>query len=154
MTIRLATALLLPMFTLAQTNAAQAATLDPDRGLLAAHQATGAFAGARARLQIGGTSKVSAGLALAPTARTVSGDGAVRMRFGEGLALGFGQNQPVALTLAGTRVDQLRFGPGGKQVPTGHVKNMSTAGYVAIGAGVLLVAAFVAYAAVGDAATE
>jgi hypothetical protein len=76
------------------------------------------------------------------------------MRFGEGLALGFGQNQPVALTLAGTRVDQLRFGPGGKQVPTGHVKNMSTAGYVAIGAGVLLVAAFVAYAAVGDAATE
>jgi hypothetical protein len=139
---------------LAVVPSAGAATLEPDRALSTNVQDAGAFAGARMRLQLGGTTRASAGLALAPMGRSVGHDGNVRMRFGDGLALGIGSRQPPALTLAGTRVDQLRFGQSGKAVPTGKRMGMSTAGYVAIGVGVVLIGAFLVYGAVGDAATE
>jgi hypothetical protein len=131
-----------------------AATLDPDRNVATGQQTTGAFAGARVRLPLGPDSTVSAGLAFAPIGRSIGNDGAVRMRFGEGLALGFGTQQQVTLTLAGTRVDRLGFRSNGREVPVGDRKGISTVGYVAIGAGLVLVAAFVAYGAIGDAATE
>jgi hypothetical protein len=151
---KFATAALIPPLMLAATQSAYAAPLDPDRGLSVGHQTAGAFAGARFRLQLGPTLEARAGLALAPLGRSVGHDGAVRMRLGEGLALELGRKQPLSLTLSGTRLDQLRFGPSGKNVPPGDRKGFSTLGYVAIGVGVVLVAAFVAYGAVGDAATE
>lgn len=91
---------------------------------------------------------------VAPLGRSIGSDGAVRLRVGEGLALGIRPKQPLALTLAGQRLDRLGLQQGGRGAPAGERKGISTLGYAAIGVGVLLVAAFVAYGAIGDAATE
>lgn len=125
-----------------------AATLPDER--VSAGQRTGAFAGARVRLALGGSPEASAALTLAPMQRAVAGDGAVRMRFGEGLALGVSGEKPVALTLAGTRVDRLGIAANAKIEPNASRHGISTLGYVAIGVGVLVVAAVVLYGACGS----
>ncbi len=140
--------------TLGSAQSLQAATLDPDQGTSARHQGASAFAGARLRLQLGRSSSAQAGLMIAPLGRSIGSDGAVRLRIGEGLALGIRPEQPLALTLAGQRLDRLGSAPGGRNVPPSERKGISTLGYAAVGVGVLLVAAFVAYGAIGDAATE
>ncbi len=144
--------------TLLSAQSLQAATLEPDQGTSARHQSASAFAGARLRLQLGRSSsaanRAQAGLMIAPLARSIGSDGAVRLRIGEGLALGIQPKQPLALTLAGQRLDRLGSVPGGRNVPPSERKGISTLGYAAVGVGVLLVAAFVAYGAIGDAATE
>ncbi|HEX8401386.1 MAG TPA: hypothetical protein VF628_06735 [Allosphingosinicella sp.] len=117
-------------------------------------QNVGAFAGARLRLTLGAAPKASAAVTLAPMQRAWRGDGSIQTRFGEGLALGTAGGEPVALRLAGTRVDRLHLAQNGKVDGTARRHGISTLGYVAIGVGVILVGAFIAYGAIGDAATE
>lgn len=127
---------------------AYAASLDA--GLAeSGQQANGAFAGARLRLSLGARPKASAALAIAPIGRSVGGDGSVRTRFGEGLSFGTGANEPVAFRLAGTRVDRLHLASNGKVEDGTRKHGISTAGYVAIGVGVLVVAALALYVGCG-----
>jgi hypothetical protein len=95
----------------------------------------GAFAGLRLRVPLDGGAhqrQVRAGLTVAPTLHSRSADGAVRGRIGEGLELGATPGRAPALTLAGTRVDRLG-------APDGRRANISTEGWIAIGAGTLIV---------------
>jgi hypothetical protein len=107
----------------------------------------GTFAGARIRLSLGGGQadrKIRAGLTLAPTLRSQTISGETRMRFGEGVELGFAGDRPLALSLAGRPVARLQ--PGGTRSEDDGRLGVSTMGYVAIGVGVAaLVGAFVLY---------
>ncbi len=158
MTGRFGTSVLSLVLTLGSTQSLHAAGLDPDPGASARHGSVSAFAGARIRLSLGRSSsaarRAEAALMVAPLGRSVDSDGAVRLRVGEGLALGLRPRQPLALTLAGQRLDRLGLAQSSRNVPTGERHGISTLGYAAIGVGVLLVGAFVAYGAIGDAATE
>ncbi|WP_431849450.1 hypothetical protein [Allosphingosinicella sp.] len=102
----------------------------------------GAFAGARLRLSLGAAPKASAAFAIAPMQRSTTGDGAVRMRFGEGLAFGTDGGEPVTLRLAGRRVDRLGIAPNGRVDERAGKHGISTVGYVAIGVGVLVAVVF------------
>ena len=87
-----------------QTLAAQpafAATLDP-AATQGQRPGTGAFGGARVRLQLGGAkARASAGLALAPMQHSRVGS-AIGFRTGEGIEFGFtGRSQRPTLSLAG-----------------------------------------------------
>ena len=108
---------------------------------------SGAFAGARIRLSLGGKHqdrKLRAGLTVAPTLRSQSMAGHARTRFGEGLELGFTGERPLALSLAGRPVSGLL--PGGGKSEDERRLGVSTTGYIAIGAGVvLLVGALILY---------
>jgi hypothetical protein len=68
----------------------------------------GAFVGAEIRLTLGGTeaARPVAALAMAPTQSRISGDGIVRTRIGEGIALDLTSHAKPTLTLAGIRADQ------------------------------------------------
>jgi hypothetical protein len=114
-----------------------AADLTNDRSSMAQRQ--GAFAGARLRVPLGGdnSSKVRAGLTIAPLVQGRSSSGEIRTRLGEGLEFGIaGQARKPGLSIAGTPVSQLAQGKAG---PTGARKGVSTLGWVAIGVGVVLV---------------
>jgi hypothetical protein len=99
----------------------------------------GAFGGVRVRIPFGGPARerVRAGLALAPTSRTDYQDGRVRTRIGEGLEFGVSGRGPMQFSLAGTPVNRLAQGRTG---PDGRRLGVSTVGWVAIGAGVLVLA--------------
>jgi hypothetical protein len=100
---------------------------------------TGGFAGARVRIPFGGSARrepIRAGLAFAPTVRVDHSDGRSRTRIGEGLEFGINGNEPVGLSLAGTPVSQLVQGRRG---PDGQRLGVSTVGWIAIGAGAVLV---------------
>lgn len=130
------------------TQPLQAASLDagpPPAG----ERSMGAFAGARVRLSLGAAPKASAAIAIAPMQRATTGDGAVRMRFGEGLSFGTDIRGPVALRLAGTRVDRLGIASNGKVDERAGKHGISTVGYVAIGVGVLAVVALALYVGCG-----
>ena len=101
---------------------------------------SGTFAGARIRLSLGGkqqNQKFRAGLTVAPTLRSQTVSGQTRTRFGEGLELGFTGERPLALSLAGRPVSSLL--PGRSKSEDERRLGISTAGYVAIGAGIALV---------------
>ena len=101
----------------------------------------GAFAGVRLRVSLDGPEAergVRAGLALAPAVRSQRSDGAARTRLGEGLELGVTPNQPVTLSLAGSRVHRLGMGPNGSAAE-GRRAGVSTLGWVAIGVGAVIV---------------
>lgn len=117
---------------------ARAASLDPVPAVAGQHR-TGAFAGARVRIALGGGSKASAGLTLAPIQRALVDDGSMRLRFGEGLALGVSDDGPVALRLAGARLDRLHVSRNGRIDASGARHGISTAGYIAIGVGVAVI---------------
>ncbi len=101
----------------------------------------GAFAGVRLRVPFGGSAQrepVRAGLAVAPTVRTEYSDGRSRTRIGEGLEFGVTSRGSMQLSLAGTPVNRLVQGRTG---PDGRRLSVSTVGWVAIGVGVLVLAA-------------
>jgi hypothetical protein len=101
----------------------------------------GGFAGARLRIPLGGeraNRKMRAGLTLAPMMNIRDSSGDSRTRLGEGLELGVGQNRPLELSLAGTRIDRLGMAPRGT-APGGRRAGVSTLGWIAIGVGTAIV---------------
>lgn len=103
----------------------------------------GAFVGAQFKMSFGGPtlSQPRAQLAFAPTRSSLSNNsGQVTTRIGEGLALDFTSNAKPTLTLAGMRADTaLRLTRAGRS-ESDQKLGISTAGWVAIGAGVVAVA--------------
>ena len=112
-----------------------AADLVTERNVVA--QEAGAFAGARLRVPLSGTSSgpARAGFVMAPTLRTERSDRSSALRFGEGVELGLTRRGTASLTLAGRPLtgDEARR-------TNGPRAGISTLGWVAIGAGVALVA--------------
>ena len=106
----------------------------------------GTFVGAQVRLKLGGSRAEAprASLGIAPIARSQGLDGESRTRIGEGLQLSLEPNRPVALNLAGTRLDRLGLGPDG-QAPDGPRTGISTIGWIAIGVGVTAAVAVSAF---------
>ena len=106
---------------------------------------TGGFAGARLRVALDGRARerVRVGLAVAPLVRTGGEAGAGRLRIGEGLELGFSERRAPALALGGRPVKELVRGGGG---PEGRRANLSTLGWVAVGAVVVAVGYFAWFA--------
>lgn len=101
----------------------------------------GAFAGARVRVELGGKRNGSAraGLALAPIQRSRSTEGEVRVRYGEGLELGFGAGaERPTLRVAGQRFADGRF-----LDEEGRKLGLSTIEAAAIVGGVILLAGVV-----------
>jgi hypothetical protein len=99
----------------------------------------GAFAGFRLRMPLDGNAqqrRVRAGLTVAPTLRTQDLHGERRMQIGEGLELGVTGGEPVSLSIAGSPVAQLTR-DGAR--PAGRKAGVSTLGWIAIGAGTVLV---------------
>jgi len=77
----------------------------------------GAFLGARVKLPLGNrtASKPRAELAFAPTQSRIGGNGFVRTRIGNGVALSLAPGEKPAVTLAGLRADRaLGFTRGGR----------------------------------------
>jgi hypothetical protein len=104
-------------------------------------QRMGAFAGFSLRLPLDGARRqpIRAGLALAPTMSSPGADGAVRTRIGEGLEFGVTGRQPLRLTLAGQDVRRLGAAQDNGQEQDGEEQGgPSTLGWVAIGAGALI----------------
>ena len=98
---------------------------------------SGAFAGARVRVALGGgeqQGQLRAGLVMAPTMHSESNDRRYVLRFGEGIELGARQGSPLALSIAGRPVT----GPEARRL-SGPRAGVSTIGWVAIGTGVVLV---------------
>jgi hypothetical protein len=76
-------------------------------------QRVGAFGGLRLRIPLDGAPRqrqIRAGLAFAPALHSQSGDGAVRMRIGEGVELGYRSGHPLAFSLAGQDLARTRLG--------------------------------------------
>ena len=99
---------------------------------------SGAFAGARLRVALGGGEQqrlVRAGLVMAPTVRSQGSDRRSILRFGEGIELGVRQGSPLGLSIAGRPVT----GPEARRL-SGPRAGVSTIGWIAIGTGVALVA--------------
>jgi len=103
----------------------------------------GTFIGAQFKMPLGGPalSQPRAQLAFAPTRSSLSNSGQVTTRIGEGLALDFTSNAKPTLTLAGIRADTaLRLTRAGRS-ESDRKLGISTAGWVAIGVGVVVIAA-------------
>lgn len=103
---------------------------------------TGAFAGVRLRLPLGGDRArrgVQAGLTVAPAVVSTAMDGRSRRGIVEGIELGLRGREPVALRLAGTRIDRLGVAPA-NQAPGGRRSGVSTLGWIGIGVGTIVVA--------------
>jgi hypothetical protein len=119
----------------------------------------GTFIGAQFKMSFGGQtrSQPRAQLAFAPTRSSFSNSGQVTTRIGEGLALNFTASTKPTLTLAGRRADTaLRLTRAGGS-ETDQKLGVSTVGWVAIGVGVVVVAAGGALLfidAVNDASSE
>ena len=82
---------------------------------------TGAFAGARLRIGIGGrdAGQLRAGIGVAPLRSARALDGRVRTNFGEGVEFGVTGKSAPRLSLAGRSVDEIRLQADGKGgVPT------------------------------------
>ena len=103
-----------------------------------------AFGGVRIRLPLGGARaqrRVRAGVTLAPIVHSRTVDGASRTRFGEGLEFSVERNRGPELSFARKRLDRIGIAPNGTG-PDGNRHGVSTAGWVAIGVGVAVVAVF------------
>jgi hypothetical protein len=122
--------LMIAALVAAQMAAGQAAAAAE---IVAAETRPGAFAGLRLRAALDGPDQgeVRAGLTVAPDLQSRAGDGATRTRIGEGVELGIASDRPLAVTLAGTRIDRLG-------APDGRRANLSTWTWVAIGVGTLV----------------
>ena len=118
---------------------ALAADLGEERGAVAARQ--GAFAGARLRIPLDGTSarKAQAGLTVAPIVQGRRADGSIRTRFGEGMELRLNGDAKPQLAFAGRPLSQIAQGRTG---PDGRRAGISTLGWVAIGIGVAAITVF------------
>lgn len=120
---------------------APAAAASPLADSLESGTRFGAFAGARLRLSLGGGEKARPriGLTLAPTQQSFRADGRQRLRFGEGLELGFTGREATA------RVGGYSLTGGGEAEPGKTRMGVSTIGAAGIAAGVI-VAGLVIYA--------
>jgi opacity protein-like surface antigen len=107
----------------------------------------GGFAGARLRVSLDAEprDRVRAGLTVAPTRHDLRGDGSSALRFGEGLEFGMSERRAAGFSFAGQPVRDI-VSPVG---PDGERRNISTVGWVAIGAGVVAVTVFSLYALCG-----
>ena len=96
----------------------------------------GAFVGARMHMSLGGKEPAGprAYLAIAPSQTRISGDGIVRTRIGEGLALNVGRKP--TLTVAGVPAASALGLQRQGEVDAKKKLGVSTAGWVAIGVGV------------------
>jgi hypothetical protein len=120
---------------------------------IAQEQRTGAFAGFRLRVPLDGPARerqARLGLTVAPTLHSLRPGGEIRTRFGEGIELGFGSRGPLALSLAGRRIDRLGIRPDGA-APGGPRAGVSDLGWIAISVGaVVVVVAALAFACTED----
>jgi hypothetical protein len=101
-------------------------------------QRPGVFAGFRLRVPLDGVQRqrqVRAGLAVAPTLHSLSQDGAVRLRIGEGMEYGYRSNRPVSFSLAGQDLGRFRLGA----AEDGRRRGMSTGKILLIVGGVIVV---------------
>ena len=116
---------------------------------------TGAFVGGRVSVSLGGKApgKPRAALAIAPTQSRFSADGTVRTRIAEGAALNLTGAKPT-LTFAGVRADTALGINSGKPIAPQGKQGISTTGWVAVGAGVVVVAGLVAFALWVDAVED
>jgi len=144
----------LASFVAAQIFASGPATAASPDQMASAHVDGGMFAGARLRVPLGGASppKPRLMLSLAPMMRSQSADGRVQLRFGEGMAIGPGEGRALRISLAGQPLSA--FAPRAAKVDTANANGISTIGWVAIGAGVLLVAGGVIFANALNNASE
>ena len=124
------------------TAASAADLVDPTRS---ESTRTGAFAGARLRISLDPErrERVRAGLALAPTVHVGRDDGSGRLRIGEGLEFGLSERRAPELSFGGTPLKDLT---GGGEGADGRRANVSTIGWVAIGALVVAVGGFALFA--------
>lgn len=99
----------------------------------------GTFVGAQMRMSLGGTSKAKphGRLAIAPTQSRFSGDGMIRTRIGEGVALDFAPRTKPTLMLAGVRADTALGLRSQNEIDSGNKLGLSTMGWVGVGVGVL-----------------
>ena len=126
------------------STAAPAAAAEFDRH--AAPQ-MGAFGGLRVRLPLDGDvqqRQLRAGLALAPTVHSLAINGEARMRMGEGLEVGITGRQPVRVMLAGQDVRRLGAAQQTEDEEEERGGGPSTLGWIAIGAGALILVTAVA----------
>ena len=108
----------------------------------------GAFAGVRLRVPLGTTRETPrAGLALATLQRERNTG---QLSFSRGVELGLAGSRP-SLAIGGREVRSLVPGRDG---PRGERMGISPVGWIAIGAGVVLIAAAVWYVDAGNRATE
>ena len=123
------------LVTQAAPFAAPAQAAELAGGLQPHENRMGAFAGARVRIALGETrrDRVRAGLAIAPTLHRIS-EGNARLNIGEGLEYGFTGRRSAAVSLAGLRISDMG------RAPEGSRRNVSTAGWIAIGVGTVVVA--------------
>ena len=115
----------------------------------------GAFVGAKLQVPLGQAkgARPHAALTVAPTQSRISADGMVRTRIGEGVALNLTPDSKPTLTLAGVRADALLV-QRGDQASGDDKLGVSTAGWIAIGVGTVLVVGGVALALLVDAVND
>jgi len=103
----------------------------------------GVFVGARFKLPLGERTKSTprAELAIAPSQTRISSRGFVRTDVGEGFGLGVSPGSKPTLNLAGERADRALGIKSGRNVGLTRKLGVSDVGWVAIGVGVLAVAA-------------
>ena len=126
------------------TAAAPAAGAELDRD---ASPQMGAFGGLRVRLPLDGNvqqRQLRAGLALAPTLHSRAINGETRMRMGEGLEVGVTGRHPVRVMLAGQDVRRLGAAQQTEEEEEERGGGPSTLGWIAIGAGALILVTAVA----------
>jgi len=122
--------------------AAEIVSAEPPRS-----QQTGTFVGARLRLPLDGETRTPrATLTAARTLHSVQPSGEARMRIGQGLEFGV-QGSELRLDLAGRPVSRLVQGG---DAPGGPRSNLSTIGWVAVGAVVVAVGVFALYGLCGS----
>ena len=115
----------------------------------------GAFVGAKLQVPFGQSNgaRARAALTIAPTQSRISADGMVRTKIGEGAAFNLTPKSKPTLTLAGVRADALLV-QRGDQASSDYQLGVSTAGWVAIGVGTVLVVGGVALAVFIDAVND
>lgn len=101
-------------------------------------QRAGTFAGLRLRLPLDGAPQqrqLRVGFTVAPTLHSLSGNGALRMRIGEGVEFGYRSGQPLSFSLAGQDLGQFRLGAAEEN----RRRGMSTGKVLLIVGGVIVV---------------
>jgi hypothetical protein len=114
----------------------------------------GAFVGARIHLSLGGKSaaRPQAALTVAPTRSHISDGAILSTEIANGLALNIGSKP--SLTIAGIRADRALGLAPSKSVDASRKLGLSKGGWVAIGVGVVVVAAAIYGLSVYDEAKD
>jgi len=105
-------------------------------------QRAGAFGGLRLRIPLDGGPRerqIRAGLTLSPTLHSQAGDGATRLRIGEGLEFGYRSNRPLSFSLAGHDLNGRRFGAAQDADQDNGRGGLSTGEILLIAGGIIVV---------------